>query len=237
MRVVSWNVRSLRDGRRAVVRQLRDLEADVVVLQEAPRLVLWRLSRWLLARQLGLHLATRGRAAGNCVLTRLPRVSSASRELSRPPGLHRRGTAAAVLLLDGAPLRVLGTHLDLDADASLVTATAARDEPVDVLCADVNDQPGSAAWQVLSSGLHDPGSALTFPAAAPRRRIDALLLGPTLRVVAFTVVDTTASDHRLLVADVARVGGPSYEGAPPCSSSRRLDRLLLGRRAVDDRPS
>ena len=198
--------------------ELRALDADVVVLQEAPRLVLWRWSRRVLARQLGLRLATRGRAAGSCVLTRLPVVSASCRELPRPPGLHRRGTAAVVLLLDGLPLRVLGTHLDLTPEARLVTAAAARDEPVDVVCADVNDVPGSAAWQVLAAGLIDAGWAAdglaepTFPASSPRRRIDVVLVGPALAVVAFRVVDTRASDHRLLVADVARVGGPSYEG-------------------------
>ena len=196
MRVVSWNIRSLRDGRRGVVQQLRALDADVVVLQEAPRLVLWRLSRYVLAWQVGLRLATTGRAAGNCVLTRLPVVSARTRELPRPPGHHRRGTAALVLLLDGLPVRVLGTHLDLDAGARLTTAAVARDEPVDVLCADVNDHPDSPAWAVLADGLTDPGGEPTFPAGAPRRRIDALLVGPAFEVVSFGVHDTAASDPR-----------------------------------------
>lgn len=215
MRVVSWNVRSLRDGRRGVARQLRALDADVIVLQEAPRLLLWRLSRLLLARQVGLRLVTHGRAAGNCVLTRLPVISSSDRELPRRSGLHRRGTAGAVLLLDGHPLHVAGSHLDLDPAARLVTAAAVRAQPVDVLCADVNDIPGSPAWRLLSDGLSDPGTAPTFPAAAPTRRIDALLVGPSLRVVGFRVEGTCASDHLLLVADLARVDGPTFEGARP----------------------
>lgn len=212
---MSWNVRSLRDGRSGVVRQLRALDADVVVLQEAPRLVLWRLSRRLLAHQVGLRLVTRGRAAGNCVLTRLPVTSARTSQLPRHPGLHRRGTAAAVLMLDGLPVRVAGTHLDLDPQARLVTASAVRADPVDVLCADVNDEPGSPAWKLLADGLTDPGAAPTFPARAPRRRLDALLVGPALRVVAFGVEATSASDHLLLVADVARVDAPTYEGASP----------------------
>ena len=212
MRVVSWNVRSLRDGRGAVVRQLRFLDADVVILQEAPRLVLWRLSRRLLARQAGLRVATTGRAAGNCVLTRLPVADGSTREFPRRPGLHTRGTAGAVLLLDGLPVRVAGTHLDLEPNARLQTARLVRAAPVDVLCADVNDVPGSPAWEVLAAGLTDPGSGPTFPADAPARRIDALLVGPALVVLASRVEPTSASDHLPLVADLARVGGPPHEG-------------------------
>ena len=120
-----------------------------------------------------------------------------------------------MLLLDGLPLRVAGTHLDLEPAARVETATLVRAEPVDILCADVNDRPGSPAWQVLAAGLIDPGSDATFPARAATRRIDALLVGPALVVLAFRVEPTSASDHLLLVADLARVGGSTHEGVQP----------------------
>lgn len=207
VRVVSWNVRSLRDGSGAVARTLRDLEPDVVVLQEAPRLALWRLARYLLARRAGLRVVTFRKAAGNLVLARVPVEQAWSRSFAKPPGLHRRGTAGAVVALAGRPLAVLGTHLDLEAAARLRTATAVRalapDLPL-LLCADVNEPPGGAAWSVLADGLADPGREPTFPAPAPTRRIDLLAASASLRVELW-VLPTTASDHRVLVADLTWV--------------------------------
>jgi endonuclease/exonuclease/phosphatase family metal-dependent hydrolase len=233
MRVVGWNVRSLRDGRAAVVAVVRSLDPDVLVLQEAPRLVLWRLSRWWLAQACGLQVVTPWRAAGNVVLVRpgMPLLGRAQVRVPKRRGLHRR--AAVVVRLEG--LAVAGTHLDLREDARLDTAArvrAALPEGPAVLSADVNDVPGSATWAVLAAGLVDPGAALdvpTFPARAPSRRIDALL-ARDLHVLRFHVADVPApaqssatasaasarasacaSDHRALVLDLR---DPSEELAP-----------------------
>lgn len=213
MRVVSWNVRSLRDGAAAVALTLRELEPDIVVLQEAPRLALWRLSRSLLGRRAGLRVVTFRKAAGNLVLARMPVERAWSRSFTKPAGLHRRGTAGAVVTLAGRPLAVLGTHLDLEAAARLRTAAAVRalavqwapDLPL-VVGADVNELPGEPAWSVLAAGLADVGTAPTFPACAPSRRIDLLAASPSLRVE-LQVVATTASDHRILVADLSWMPG------------------------------
>lgn len=208
MRVVGWNVRSLRDGRASVVRVVRSLDPDVLVLQEAPRLVLWRLSRWWLARACRLRLATTGWAAGNVVLVRPGTVvrRRLSVRIPKRPGLHRRSAALAVVEVDGVQLAVVGTHLDLEPRARLDTAGRVRAAVPEglplVLSADVNDEPGSAAWAALADGLLDRGGAPTFPAGAPRRRIDALLVRG-LEVLAHEVVDVAgASDHRALVADL-----------------------------------
>lgn len=202
MRVVSWNVRSLRDGRAAVVTVVRGLDPDVLVLQEAPRLVLWRLSRWWLARACGLVVATPWKAAGNAVLVRPGTALRGRHEVRVPkrPGLHRR--AAVVVELDG--VSVVGTHLDLRADARLDTAARVRTALPHgraVLCADANDLPGSRTWALLGEGLVDVGAEPTFPAWAPARRIDAVLVrGLDARL---EVVDVHgASDHRALVLDV-----------------------------------
>lgn len=207
MRVVCWNVRSLRDGRSAVVRLVRALDPDVLVLQEAPRLLLWRLSRWWLARACGLAVATPWRAAGNAVLVRPGTPVRGRRQVRVPkrPGLHRR--AGVVVELEG--LSVVGTHLDLREDARLDTAARVRgavpDGPV-VLCADANDLPGSATWDVLGAGLVDVGREPTFPAWSPTRRIDALLVRG-IAVSRVEVVDVHgASDHRAVVLEVTAAG-------------------------------
>lgn len=208
MRVVSWNVRSLRDDEGGVVELVRALAPDIVVLQEAPRLWRWRTSRRRLARRCGLRLVTRQRAAGNCVLA-APTVevlTSYAVAFPKRAGLHRRATAGVLVRLEGRRACVAGTHLDLDAGARLDSAARVRAAvpsgvPL-VLCADVNDTPGSAAWAVLADGLVDKGEALTFPATGPERRLDALLVHPALLVRSHVVVESHASDHRPIAADI-----------------------------------
>ena len=216
MRVVSWNVRSLRDGARGVAEALRALDADLVVLQEAPRLLLWRTARRLLAHRAGLRLLTPQRACGNLLLAG-PRVQAlGTRVLPLPHvrGLHRRAVVSATVRVGGRRVVLAGTHLDLDPAARLVSARAVRDAlppgPL-VLCADVNEQDDGPAWAALADGLLDVGAALgpTFPARAPRRRIDAVLVSPDLPVGAARVLPTgAASDHLALCVDLGAEGGP-----------------------------
>lgn len=209
MRVVSWNVRSLRDDARGVAVALGALEPDLVCLQEAPRLVLWRLSRLRLAGRSGLRLLTHRKACGNALLAG-PSVRLLTADvlrLPRRPGLHRRAAVHARVLVDGRPLLLAGTHLDLDPAARLDSARRIRqglpDDPL-VLGADVNDEPGSAPWAALAAGLTPVGGdSPTFPARSPRRRIDALLVDPALELVGGQVVQTgPVSDHLALLADL-----------------------------------
>lgn len=211
MRVVVWNVRSLRDGAAGVAAVLRRLDPDLAVLQEAPRLLLWRSSRALLARRAGLRAAGRSRAAGNQLLVRAgtPVVRARGVLLPRRPRLHRRALAVAELLVEGRPLVLAGTHLDLDPLARLDSARrvrAALPAGALVLGADVNDEPASPTWAALADGLVDAraGCGPTFPARAPRRSIDALLVSPDLEVRSCEVADSgAASDHLPLVAELA----------------------------------
>lgn len=213
VRVVTWNVRSLRDSSRGVAAALRALDADVVLVQEAPRLLLWRTSNRRLARRAGLRHVTGGRpAAGNLLLVggRVQVRSARSVLLPRRPGLHRRGAVVGELDVEGLALTVLGTHLDLDPAARLDSARRLRALlPADamlVVGADVNEQAGEPAWEALAEGLVDAGRDLgpTFPARSPRRRIDALLLDPRLPVIRVRVVGTGGvSDHLPVVADLA----------------------------------
>ncbi|MGH8970457.1 MAG: endonuclease/exonuclease/phosphatase family protein, partial [Actinomycetes bacterium] len=83
---------------------------------------------------------------------------------------------------------------------------------------DLNEAPGQRAWTALhDGGLRDPdpASGPTFPATAPRKRIDAVLVSDEVEVVDYRVVDepgvARASDHRPVLA-VLRV--PSAAGSP-----------------------
>lgn len=205
VRVVTWNVRSLRDSSSGVAAALRTMAPDVALVQEAPRLLFWRWSCRRLARRSGLRAVTGGRpAAGNLLLVseRVEVLHAASLLLPKRPGLHRRGVVVGVVAVEGVHLAVLGTHLDLDPAARLDSArrirVAAPEGVPLVVGADVNESAGEPAWQVLAEGLVDAGAALgpTFPVRAPRRRIDALLVDPDLAVLSAQVPTTGAvSDH------------------------------------------
>jgi len=119
LRVLSYNVRSLRDDKAAVdARVIEEAEPQVVCIQEAPRFLRWR-SRAAAARppiRPGRHHGGRP-AAGNLLLCHLAVTvhSTAAITLSPRRGTHRRGAAVAVCSLAGQRFALVGTHLDLHA--------------------------------------------------------------------------------------------------------------------------
>src|SRR5689334_14849389 len=109
LRVLSYNIRSLRDDRAAVVRVIRDAAPDVVCLQEAPRFFRSVAVGAELASRVGLVTAGGGRMCGaNLLLVRLAVDVRASRcvGFSLRRGLHLRGTAVAACRLRGVPFTV-----------------------------------------------------------------------------------------------------------------------------------
>ena len=218
LRVVSWNVRSLRDDARGVAAVLAELAPDLALVQEAPRLLGWRAACRRLARQASLVRAVGGApAAGNLLMVSpgLRVVEAHAVRLPRRKGLHRRGVVLGVVERDGVRLGVAGTHLDLDAAARLETATSVRAALPDrhplVLAADVNEEPGGPAWTALARGLVDAARDCgpTFPLRDPVRRIDAVLVDPRLAVVDVRVPrPAPVTDHLPVVVDLAWPPGP-----------------------------
>ncbi len=231
IRLLSYNIRSLRDDPAAVVRVIRRLRPDVACVQEAPRLAFWRGRRRWIANRTGLTLATGRRATGLAVLVAPSSVDVVHREcrsLTPVPGLHRRGLALCVLDVGGVRLVVASVHLDLHAGPRLRHAREVADDlgrvgekhsaPV-VLAGDVNEEPGGPTWEFLTGLFQDAyavaprGEALTFSARRPRARIDGVFTGPSVTVLGCGVPDDAesladypaASDHRPLLAEL-RVG-------------------------------
>ncbi|GAA0557501.1 endonuclease/exonuclease/phosphatase family protein [Actinomadura livida] len=228
VRLLSYNVRSLRDDPAAVARVVRAIAPDVVCVQEVPRFWAWRLKRRRLARACGLRVAAGRRACGLAVLA-APHVRRVAREfhlLTPDAGLHRRALAIAVLEAGGVPFIAASTHLDLaDAPrlrhvdeilAHLGRARARYRAPV-VLAGDVNEDPGGESWKVLTRHFQDAyaaapaGGELTFSARNPRRRIDAVFTDPSIRTTGCGVPTgdaaptddyVLATDHRPLLADL-----------------------------------
>ncbi|MBB0247095.1 endonuclease, partial [Streptomyces alkaliphilus] len=200
VRLVTWNVRSLRDDRAALVRTLRVLAPDVLCLQEMPRFIGWRRHALRLARATGLrHVVGGAPTCGTAVLVG-PRVRVEDADpvpLPYHPGLHRRIAARARLRIDTAPLTVISCHLGLDGRerrAHLRPLLAAATPGPVVIAGDLNEGPSGPVFRRLAEILRDaganppggpgPAGGATFPARAPGRRIDAVLCDPVVGVEA-----------------------------------------------------
>lgn len=218
--MLTYNVRSLRDDAAAVAAIIRALAPDVVAVQEAPRFLFSRSKCAALAEAAGMTVLSGGRSAnGNLLLggPRIRSVSSSRFRLPRSGRRHRRSVAVARVEVDGVPLTVAGTHLSLDPlergkQALHLVSRLAGVSPL-VLGADVNDVPGSATWTLLTDHWWDAhaiapaGSALTFPARDPNRRLDAVFVsgGDLVRgcgVPPDLVDPARATDHLPVVADL-----------------------------------
>jgi endonuclease/exonuclease/phosphatase family metal-dependent hydrolase len=217
VRILSYNVRSLRDDAGAVARVIRSVQPHVVCIQEAPRLLRWRSKCAALARRSGLVVVTGGRtAAANLILSSLDVDVTATRDVlfTKDRRLHQRGAALAVLRCDGGLFAVAGMHLDLVAEPRVrhvgelgraLTGMVPAGTPT-VVAGDINDVPGSAAWAQLTEDRLDvwaaigEGDGFTYSAQNPRRRIDGIFTGPGVVPISARVIDSTdvrrGSDHR-----------------------------------------
>jgi endonuclease/exonuclease/phosphatase family metal-dependent hydrolase len=224
LRVATYNIRALRDDRRAVVRVITALDADLVCVQEAPRFLFWRHNCRQLAADCGLKVIGGGRAAAaNLLLARPDVVVPTSRDVtfSKVRGLSSRGAALADVTARGVRLAVIGTHLDGEDQPRLVHIDELH-QVIDnfvtpgarfVVGADVNAEPGSPSWTRLTERAADAaalasiGDTRTNQPLTPRRRIDALFVGPHLSVRSTQAIDSPdvnlASDHRPVLAELA----------------------------------
>jgi endonuclease/exonuclease/phosphatase family metal-dependent hydrolase len=225
LRLLSYNIRSMRDDRAALIRVIRSAEADVVCVQEAPRFMRWRSRCAALARMSGLVVVTGGLpTGGNLIMSTLgvDVVSTADVKFTKEPGLHQRGTAIAVLRLRGATFAVAATHLDIRLEPRLrhitelhsaIARHVALDIPV-IVAGDMNDHPGSEPWLALTEHRRDAfaaagitgSAAFTSTAARPHQTIDGVFVDPGIGVRSARVLDQSdvpvASDHRPLLVEL-----------------------------------
>ncbi|KUH39412.1 MULTISPECIES: endonuclease/exonuclease/phosphatase family protein [Streptomyces] len=189
VRVLGYNIRSLRDDEDALARVVRACAPDVVLVQEAPRFFRWRKHAARLAAKSGLVVVGGGAtAAGPLLLCSLRVTVERTRDVLLPltPGLHRRGFATAVVRVGGARLGLLSCHLSLRADERYAQAgmvleqLAALGVPHAVVGGDVNERPDGRAFRRLATALQDCravrpwGGEHTHPPGDPHQRIDAL---------------------------------------------------------------
>ena len=215
LRVMSYNVHGLADDRVALVSLVRDLEPDVLIVQEAPRRFRWRHKCAALADDTGLVVAAGGLPAlGNLLLVSL-RVAVHETWCTRyplTPGRHLRGAAFARGTVRGGRFTLSGSHLATDPAERPSQAAVWKEQlsaiegPV-IAAGDLNEGPGGSAWRMVEDGLVTaPDAAPTFPASLPARRIDGIFVSPDITIEKYEVVDDeralSASDHLPVVADL-----------------------------------
>jgi endonuclease/exonuclease/phosphatase family metal-dependent hydrolase len=229
LKVASYNMRKSigTDRRRRPERTLevlREIDADVVALQEADRRfgtrqgvitphLLEEHSPWK-AVQFGVRSGSMG-WHGNAILVR-KEAQVLDCEILHLPALEPRGAVMADLRVNGEVLRVVGMHLDLSglwrrrqAHAILAHLDASARRLPTVMMGDLND------WSAQSGCLRDFGRHFTFAetgrsfhARRPVARLDRIMVSSELSVSRSGVHDSaaarTASDHLPVWAAVAR---------------------------------
>ena len=223
LKLLCYNVRSLRDDADALARVMREIAPEVAIIQEAPRFLRWRSTCAALARRAGLVQVAGGRTAGaNLILSSLAVQVVATRDIpfSTDRNLHHRGAALALLKLGGSEFGVAGTHLDLleaprlrhlDELAAIAAEVVPARAPL-IVGGDINAVPGSATWSRLARFGTDAWTAVgaadgfSYPSTGPVRRIDAVFLDPRIKPLRAEVLDSPdihiATDHRPLVVEL-----------------------------------
>ena len=217
MRIASYNIKALRQDRAAVVAVLRNIDADVVGVQESTH---WPARRWRLARlarAAGLEVVVTGWGARETSLLARPGLAVVDRQripLPWTPGRSRRGIAGATVA--GVPVIVV--HFSLDPaerrrHLERIDTVLAQYEPDRaVVVGDLNEQPDGPCWSALTARLTDGAADAgpTFPSSGPGARIDAILVGSRHEVLASHVrsdeLVRLASDHCPVYCDISPDG-------------------------------
>ena len=224
LRVLSYNVRSMRDDEDALARVIRACAPDLVFVQEAPRFFRWRKHAARLAAKSELVMLSGGAtAAGPLLLCSLRATVERTEDVLLPltPGLHRRGLATAVVRFAGARVGLISCHLSLRKDERYAQAgmvldrVAALGTPHALVAGDLNERPDGPAFTRLATELRDGwavrpwGGEYTSTPADPHQRIDAILATPGIEFLGCGVPPhldptdlSTATDHLPVLAAV-----------------------------------
>ncbi|MGR6969937.1 endonuclease/exonuclease/phosphatase family protein [Streptomyces cynarae] len=229
LRVLSYNIRSMRDDNDALARVIRACAPDLVLVQEAPRFFRWRKKLARLAAASGLVILSGGAtAAGPALLCSLRATVERTEDVLLPltPGLHRRGFATAVVRFGGARLGVVGCHLSLQDDeryeqgGMLLDRLAAMGVEHAIAGGDLNETPDGPTFKRLAADLQDAwatapwGGEHTWTRSGPPRRIDAVFATRGIEVLGCGVPlghpgvaerDLTAATDHLPVLAALRV--------------------------------
>ena len=225
LRIATFNIKHGDNGRGGVdLRRLgaacAGLSADVLAVQEVDRFA--RRTRFrdemrVIAQATGLEAVfgeaarRRWRRYGNVLLARGPIDDVEVIKLPRPGDGEQRVAIVARVAVNGVAMAVGATHLSFRQGEGvpqlgvLIDALAQRDEPR-VLLGDLNIGPELAEPALLAAGYQVAATGATFPARAPRTRIDFVAVSG-LEILTASTPQPGMSDHLPVVAEVGAGGG------------------------------
>jgi endonuclease/exonuclease/phosphatase family metal-dependent hydrolase len=214
----SYNIRKavgadLRRRPQRILDVLAEMSPDIVVLQEADR----RLGARAAALPLdllkihGWHpVPLAGKPAsigwhGNAILAG-PRAKAIGHARIEIPALEPRGAVLAEFAVEGAPVRVVGMHLDLSGlmrrrqARAILDVIRARDSMPTLLMGDMNEWRTAAGCLAdFAADHHLVPTGHSFPASGPLAALDRIFLSDDLSVVDAGVhrspLAARASDH------------------------------------------
>jgi endonuclease/exonuclease/phosphatase family metal-dependent hydrolase len=192
---------------------LAEIGPDIVVLQEADRRIGARATALPLDLlrdhgfrpvPLGIRPASIG-WHGNAILSG-PRAVATGHARIEIPALEPRGAVLAEFEVEGAPIRVVGMHLDLSGlmrrrqARAILEAIRARAAMPTLLMGDMNEWRAAAGCIAdFAADHHLVPTGHSFPASGPLASLDRIFLSDDLSVVEAGVhrspLAARASDH------------------------------------------
>lgn len=224
LRIATFNIKHGDNGNGGVdLRRLgaacAGLSADVLAVQEVDRFARrtgYRDEMRVIARATGLEAVfgeaarRRWRRYGNVLLAKGPIRDVEVIKLPRPSDGEQRVAIVARVAVNGVEMAVGATHLSFRRGEGapqlgvLVAALAQRDGPR-VLLGDLNLGPQVVEPVLADAGYQVAPTGPTFPAVAPRTRIDFVAVSG-LAVVSASTPAPGMSDHLPVVAEVCPSG-------------------------------
>lgn len=167
------------------------------------------------------------RQFGVAVLSKYPILSAANEEITRlstqstnPEPALAPGFAHVLINVKGVHVPVYVTHLDYRSDPKVRIMQVAdmlnvmsQDHREKILLGDMNAAPNKQELAPLFENFNDilalpdpiTGETLnnyTFPANKPTSRIDYILTSAGIKAESYKIINSLASDHRAVVADL-----------------------------------
>ncbi|HKC62561.1 MAG TPA: endonuclease/exonuclease/phosphatase family protein [Pyrinomonadaceae bacterium] len=162
------------------------------------------------------NLHYQGGQYGVAVLSRFPILSVDHRRYDNRREARRRGFIRAEVSVAGRRISFVTTHLDYQYEDGRVFETEQLMKALDevkeplIVVGDFNDLPTESAYKLMRTRfdeaweINGSDSGLSYPADKPKKRIDYIFYTKAdgVKVKRAWVVDTLASDHRPVVADL-----------------------------------
>jgi endonuclease/exonuclease/phosphatase family metal-dependent hydrolase len=230
LRIMSYNLHNGFDAygkldMETLAQVIENNQPDIVALQEISRgwLISGRVDMLLwLSHRLGMPYVsgpTSDAFWGSAILSRYPIIQSQTYEL--PPRnlfLLRGYTYAQIDLGQNRSINIIATHfhhVGEDSDIRFIQSQALVDfwkkQDNTIILGDFNAEPDSqeigklfAAGLVDSLAAKNDSTVYTYHASNLYQRIDYIWLSADLKVIESFVIDSTASDHRPVMAVISR---------------------------------